>query len=105
MVIGHQQVSCLRLLDISAGFDTIDHTILTKRLSSLFGISGIALSWIKSYLSSRSFTVDAGGYASNSQTLTCGVLQGSVLGTHVFILYTSPLRKLISSSSVDHHFY
>src|SRR6218665_2084764 len=58
MAIGHQHVSCLCLLDISAAFDTIDHTILTHRLSSLFGISGTALSWIKSYLTSRSFTVN-----------------------------------------------
>src|SRR6218665_3868094 len=44
MAIGHQQVSCLCLLDISAAFDTIDYTILTHRLLSLFGISGTALS-------------------------------------------------------------
>src|SRR6218665_1475130 len=44
IAIGHQQVSCLCLLDISAAFDTIDHTILTHRLLSLFGISGTALS-------------------------------------------------------------
>src|SRR6218665_3433481 len=50
-IIDRQQVSCLWFLDISAAFDTIDHTILTHRLSSLFGISGTALSWIKSYLS------------------------------------------------------
>lgn len=40
----------LALLDQSAAFELIDQLILLKSLSSLFGICGLALRWIASYL-------------------------------------------------------
>jgi hypothetical protein len=100
-----QQVSCLCLLDLSAAFDTIDHAILLHRLSAWFGIADTALSWFQSYLSSRSCIVSASGYRSPPFCATCGVPQGSVLGPLLFIMYTTPLSSLISSSSVSHHLY
>src|SRR6218665_1959940 len=101
--VSHQQVSCLCLLDICAAFDTIDHNILLQRLSSWFGVSGTALLWFQSYLSTRSFSDKACSHSSQPLPLSCGVPQGSVLGTLLFILYTTPLSHLIGSSSVDHH--
>src|SRR6218665_3474319 len=103
--ISHQQVSCLCLLDISAAFDTIDHNILLKRMSTWFSFADTALLWIQSYLSSRSFSVKTPKALPQSCPLTCGVPQGSVLGPLLFILYTTPLSSLIKASSIDHHLY
>ena len=58
------KVSVLTLLDLSAAFGTIDHNILLHRLEHAFGITGTALSWIRSYLSDRDQTVVVNGLKS-----------------------------------------
>ena len=55
------QVSILTLLDLSAAFDTISHSILLCRLPQLFGVTGLALSWFKSPVSNRFQFVSACG--------------------------------------------
>jgi len=89
------QLLCLCLLDLSAAFDTIDHSILLTRLSSWFGIHGSVLSWLKSHLSSRSFRVRCNNTFS-SYTSSCGVPQSSILGPLLFIVYITLFSTLIS---------
>ena len=103
--ISHQKVTTLSLLDLSAAFDTIDHSILIERLSSWFGLNGTVLSWIQSYLSPRSFKVKINGTESPVSQLFYGVPQGSVLGPLLFNLYTTPLSSVISQSTINHHLY
>ena len=103
--ISQQQVTGLCLLDLSAAFDTIDHSILLQRLKSWFGINNTVLFWIQSYLFSRSFTVSINSIKSSPFHLLYGVPQGSVLDPLLFILYTTPINHIISRSSVNHKLY
>ena len=99
-------VTALTLLDLSAAFDTIDHTILLDRLHVYYGISELALGWFKSYLSGRTHLVKVGSTLSHPAVLQYGVPQGSVLGPILFSLYTSPIGSIIHShSSINYHFY
>ena len=55
----------LLLLDMSAAFDTVDHSILVKRLQSRYGISGSAFAWFDSFLKDRTQFVKIGGTSSS----------------------------------------
>ena len=87
----------LLLLDYSAAFDTLDHTVLLQRLAKDYSITGTVLQWIDSYLQDRTQRVIINGTCSAPSALSCGVPQGSVIGPLLFLLYTGPLAKIITN--------
>ena len=82
-------------IDLKKAFDTIDHEILIQKMNN-YGIRGVALNWIKSYIENRKQFVQIGEYRSTSSTITCGVPQGSILGPKLFILYINEICKVSS---------
>ena len=47
------RTTVLMLLDLSAAFDSVDHSILLHRLEHCEGLYGIVISWLRSYLEHR----------------------------------------------------
>ena len=83
--------TALVLLDLSAAFDTIDHSTLLSCLLDWFGVGGSALKWFSSYLTEHFQSVKIGSTLSDLQKLLFGLPQGSVLGPLLFsLLHISP---------------
>ena len=85
--------------------DTVDHTVLFNYLEHSLGISGFALSLLKSYLHVRSQCVQIDGITLEFADLTCRVPQGSVLGPSNFCMYMYPLGSILRLHGINYHIY
>uniref|UniRef100_A0A4W3J151 Reverse transcriptase domain-containing protein n=1 Tax=Callorhinchus milii TaxID=7868 RepID=A0A4W3J151_CALMI len=93
------------LLDLSAAFDTVDHSILIHLLSSHLNLYGSILDWFRSYLSHRLHFISSNGFSSSPCTMSCGVPQGSVLGPLLFNIYMLPLGDIIHRHGINFHMH
>ena len=82
------------LVDLQKAFDTVNHAILLSKLQSI-GFRNTAVKWFTSYLTGRTQVCDVEGTISDSQDITCGVPQGSILGPLLFLVYINDMPAVV----------
>ena len=95
-----QCVTLLGLLDLSAAFDCVDHSILLRRKYSVSTV----WHWT-SFLDDHTQQISYNGGLSDVIRLLFSVPQGSVLGPLLYLLYTAELFDIIAHCELTAHCY
>ena len=94
----------LVLLDLSAAFDTLDHSTLLHRLRAI-GLTQTVLAWFSSYLVGRTNAVKIREVTSAPVITQHGVPQGSVLRPLLFNIYLLPITNIFDRHQIRYHIY
>jgi hypothetical protein len=88
----HSTFHCA-FIDLSKAFDRAWHNGILYKLGLRFGITGRTWSWIRSFLSGRTFRVISGDIASLWKDIIAGVPQGSVLAPLLFLILINDIDE------------
>ena len=91
---GDGLVSGMILINLQIAFDTINYDILLNKLS-IIGFSDHTVKWFQSYLSNHKFMLNLENFFSEVSSISCGMLQGSILGPLLFLIYVNDMPMAV----------
>ena len=83
-------VTGVAFLYLTNAFNTVNHKILVNKLYSL-GVKDGARDWVSSVLANRSQFTCCSNPMPNQESVSVGVVQGSILGMLLFVIYMNDL--------------
>ena len=86
-------------IDLSKAFDTISHATLLEKLKA-YGINDGELHWFTAYLFNRTQQVVMGNVKSEIEHVNCGVPQGSILGSLLFLVFFNDFPEVLIRARV-----
>lgn len=91
--IDRKQLTLGIFIDLKKAFDTVSPKLLIQKLSDI-GVKGKALDIFKSYMQNRKQLVKIGENKSNTNIVSFGVPQGSILGPLLFVIYINNISQI-----------
>ena len=73
------KITAVIALDLSAVFDTVNHSILLQTFQNYYGLNRTVLNWLASYLHKHSCKVIVNGSISDQRELSLSVPQGGAV--------------------------
>ena len=92
--MNHGTIGCLTTADTSKAFDSVQH----RRLLEKLGWYGIDTHWFENWLAGRRQAVRGG--SGTTLPITHGVIQGSLIGPILFLIFTNDLVSYLDGSKI-----